>query len=74
MRTMVNLPEDVLQMARSLATQKGISLDQALTELVRAGLRTATGVNAETTFPSFRVSKHAKPITLAHTLRAEDEL
>lgn len=74
MRTTVNLPDDVLRAARSLANLKGISLGDALAELARAGLRPAVRINTKTAFPSFEVSDHAKPITLEQTLQAEDEL
>jgi hypothetical protein len=74
MRTTVNLPDDVLRAARSLANLKDISLGEALAELARGGLRPAVRINTKTAFPSFEVSEHAKPITLEQTLRAEDEL
>jgi hypothetical protein len=74
MRTTVNLPDDVLRVARSLADLKGISLGDALAELARAGLKPAARINTKTAFPSFEVSKNAKPITLEQTLQAEDEL
>ena len=74
MRTTVNLPDDVLRVARSLADLKGISLGDALAELIRAGLKPAARINTKTAFPSFEVSERAKPITLEQTLLAEDEL
>jgi hypothetical protein len=74
MRTTVNLPDDVLRAARSLADLRGISLGRALAKLARAGLRPAARINATTGFPSFEVSERAKPITLERTLHAEDEL
>jgi hypothetical protein len=73
MRTTVNLPEDVLRVARSLADAKGISLGDALAELARAGLKPALHVNAKKAFPCFAVKEGAKPITLEQTLEAEDE-
>ncbi len=74
MRTTVNLPEDVYQVARSLAHLKGISLGDALAELARAGLRPAARVNTKKAFPCFQLPPDAKPITLEQTLAAEDEL
>src|SRR5437016_2635303 len=38
MRTTLNLPDDVYEVARSLAAARGISLGDALAELVRRGL------------------------------------
>jgi hypothetical protein len=74
MRTTVNLPDDVLRVARSLADLKGISLGDALAELARAGLKPAVRINTKTAFPSFEMKNGAKPITLEQTLEAEDEL
>jgi hypothetical protein len=74
MRTTVNLPNDVLLACRSLARRRGISLGDALAELVRAGLKPPLRINTQTAFPSFEVSEHAKPITLEQTLQAEDGL
>ena len=74
MRTTVNLPDDVLSVARSLADLKGISLGNALAELARAGLKPAVRINTKTAFPSFEVSEQAKPITLEQPLQAEDDL
>ena len=74
MRTTINLPDDVLRVARSLANLKGISLGDAIAELARGGLKPAARINRKTAFPSFQVSTNAKPITLEQTLQAEDEL
>jgi len=73
MRTTINIPDDVLRVARSLAHQKGISLGDALAELARAGLKPSIRVNTRKAFPAFTVSENAKPITLEQTLEAEDE-
>ncbi len=74
MRTTVNLPDEVYEAARSLATLRGISLGEALGELVRRGLRLPAEIDREKPFPCFRVPADAKPITLEQTLAAEDEL
>jgi hypothetical protein len=74
MRTTVKLAGDVLRAARALARRRGISLGCALAEMERVGLNPAARINTKTAFPSFRVSKDAKPITLEKTLRAEDGL
>jgi hypothetical protein len=74
MRTTVNLPEDILRAARSLARRRGMSFGDALAELIRAGLKPAVRINTKTAFPSFEVGKHAKSITLKQTLRAKDQL
>ena len=74
MRTTVNLPEDVLLAARSLADVKGISLGDALADLARAGLRPNIRINTKKAFPSFELKEGARPITLEQTIEAEDEL
>ena len=74
MRTTLNLPEDVYEFSRSLAALKRISLGDAVGELVRNGLKPAVRINARKAFPSFVLTKSAKPITLEQTLAAEDEL
>ena len=74
MRTTINLPDDVYEVARSVAGVRRISLGEALAELVRRGLRPAAPINTKTPFPSFQVPPGAKLITLEQTLRAEDDL
>jgi hypothetical protein len=73
MRTTVNLPDDIYEIARSVATAKRISLGEALAELVRRGLSPHSRIQEDSGFPCFRVSKNAAPITLEQTLDAEDE-
>jgi hypothetical protein len=74
MRTTLDLPNDVLRAGRSLAHPRGISLGDALAELVRAGLQPPRRINTQTAFPSFELSERARPITLEQTLQAEDGL
>lgn len=73
MRTTVTLPEDVYQVARSVAESKGISLGEAIADLVRRGLTSSPRVREEGGFPYFEVPPDAPPITLAQTIAAEDE-
>jgi hypothetical protein len=74
MRTTVNIPDDVYRTARSLADSKGISLGDALAELVRRQFGSGHRIDTEKAFPTFAVSTKAQPITLEHTLAMEDEL
>ena len=73
MRTTLNLPEDVYQAIRSIALVKGLSLGDAVADLVRKGLD--SGVRADETkpFPCFDIRANMTPITLKRTLAAEDE-
>jgi hypothetical protein len=73
MRTTVNLPDDVYELARSIAGAKRVSMGEALAELVRNSLRRAPGIQTRKAFPCFVVPNNAPPITLEATLRAEDE-
>jgi hypothetical protein len=73
MRTTVNLPDEVSDLVRAVAEAKGISLGDAIAELVRRGL-TPTAAPRDGAFPSFAVPADAQPITLEQTLAAEDEL
>ncbi len=72
MRTTLNLPDDIHEVISSFAEAKGLSLGEAAAELIRKGLRPAA-VREEGVFPCFSVPEGAEPITLAHTLAAEDE-
>ena len=73
-RTTINLPDDVSDLIRSFADAKGISLGDAVAELVRRGLRPQSRIHDVSPFPSFSVPDGAAPITLEQTLGAEDEL
>ena len=74
MRTTLNLPDDVYEIARSIATDKDISLGDAVAELVRKALRPEARIQQDSGFPCFAVPADATPITLEETLDAEDQL
>ena len=74
MRTTLNLPDDVVEVIRSFAGVKGISLGEAVAELVRKGLKPRTAGGTDSVFPQFDVPEGAPPITLEQTLAAEDEI
>jgi hypothetical protein len=74
MRTTLTLPDDVYELARSLAYSKNLSLGDALAELVREGVRPAAVNPSKSGFPCFSVAPDAAPITLEKTLDLEDEL
>jgi len=74
MRTTINIPDDVGDVIRSFADARGISLGEAVAQLVRRGLRPQQlSLYEETPFPRFAVPEGAAPITLEQTLAAEDE-
>jgi hypothetical protein len=74
MRTTVNLPDDVYNVAQSLARMRGVSLGEAIAELVRRGLRPGPSLDESKPFPCFHLPSDSEPITLERTLEAEDEL
>jgi hypothetical protein len=73
MRTTLNLPDDVYEVAKSLSIQKNLSLGDALGELVRGRVQLARQIDTSKDFPCFAVSENAEPITMQHTLALEDE-
>jgi hypothetical protein len=74
MRTTVNLPEDIYEIARSIASARRVTLGQALAELIRQGLHRESRVRDDPGFPSFPVTRRAPPVTLQQSLNAEDQL
>ena len=73
MRTTINLPDEVYEVVRSVAGAKGISLGDAVSDLIRRGLH-ADRVQSDAGLPCFVVQPDARPITLEHTLAIEDDL
>ena len=71
MRTTVNVDDDVLAGARSLAREREISLGAALSELARRGLR-ARPVDTGRTIPGFIVDAGSPAIT-PEMVRAANE-
>ena len=74
MRITVNVPDDVYELARSVATARRMSLGEALADLVRGGFEQEPRLGNDSGFPCFAVSRRASPTTLDRTLAAEDEL
>lgn len=73
-RTTLNLPEDVYQAARFVAALRGVSLGDAVAELVRKGLGAEARIDPGRAFPCFTVPEDAEPITLERTLTVEEEV
>jgi hypothetical protein len=73
-RMTLNLPDDVYEAARALASVNGLSLGAAVAELVRRGLSSGAKIDRGKPFPSFRLPKGSKPITLEHTLALKNGL
>ncbi len=73
MRTTLTIPDDVFVAAKSLATQRHLSIGDALGELVRRGLNQSPAIHLNRDFPCFVNSEGAEPITLERTLELEEE-
>lgn len=63
MRTTLQIDEDVLRVARSLARSEGKTLGEVVSELARKGLRPAPRRPDTTGFPIFDVPADAPPLT-----------
>jgi hypothetical protein len=63
MRTTLNLDEDILRAAKSLARERGTSVGDVISALVRDALRPPGGIRYEAEFPVFEVGENAPPIT-----------
>jgi hypothetical protein len=74
MRITLDLPDDVYAPAKALAEIERISLEDAVLELIRRGVRTHPPIEGGKPFPAFVVGSGAQPITLEQTLAAEDAL
>ena len=74
MRTTVNVDDDVLAAAKSIARAEGRGVGAVISELARRGLSpTAVRVGVEDGFPVFSVADDAPPITDAMVRAALDE-
>lgn len=76
MRTTLNLDRDIVDAARSLARQRGLSLGAAVSELARRGLAAVYGSDtspAAAELPRFQVAEEAPPFGTEDVKRALDE-
>jgi len=62
MRTTLNLADDVLAVARSLARERGVSVGTAVSDLARKGLQDRP-VDTRRAVPGFTVEPASQPIT-----------
>jgi hypothetical protein len=73
MRTTLDIDDDLLRAAKSLARAQGKSLGRVLSGLARRGLEPRKGVTARRGFPVFTVSREAPPLTPEIVRKAEEE-
>ena len=63
MRTTLNLDDDLLRAARSLADERGESLSAVVSDLIRRGLQPNLQTAYDRSFPVFEVREGTPPIT-----------
>ena len=74
MRTTLNIDDEILEAARTLAGDRSLSVGAVLSDLARRGLQQqATPVRTTTGFPVFDVSRGSPPLTLERVKQHEDE-
>ena len=72
MRTTLNIDDEILEVARSFAGERSISVGAALSELARRGLRQRTS-SLQKGFPVFDISRDSTPLTLDRVKQYENE-
>jgi hypothetical protein len=76
MRTTLALPDDVVHIARQCAAQEGVSLDEAVSRLVREGFRVRTQQSTTRSEPHSRYTvlpARDEVVTTEHVRRLRDE-
>jgi hypothetical protein len=73
MRTTLQIDDDILQAARVLAAQQKRSIGKVLSDLARRGLAPRTIFAKRHGFPTFPVSRDARPVTGEMVRRALEE-
>jgi len=75
MRTTVRIDDDLLDAARSLASQRDAPLGQVISDLMRQGIRNMSMIPpSEDGFPVFQIPERARPISLSTVKLAEEEI
>ena len=73
MRTTLLIDDDVMTVAKAMASDKAVSIGHVISELARKGLHSARARSGRNGFPVFSVGRNARPITLDDVKKAEDE-
>ncbi len=75
MRTTLNIDDEILEAAKSIARERSLSVGVVLSDLARRGLRPdKTNPRKRKGFPVFDVSFDGTVLTLDRVKRYEDEL
>lgn len=72
MRTTLQIDDDLLTVARSLAEAEGRSIGEIISRLARRGLEPRVRRSAPGQFPTFEVPAGAPPITPEMVKRADE--
>ena len=74
MRTTLDIDDDILEMAKSIARERNLSVGAVLSEFARRGLQRATALRREQEVsPVFDVSDDSTPLALDRVKRYENE-
>lgn len=73
MRTTLQIDDDVLRAARSLARAQHKTVGQIVSDLARKGLVPKPREQKRGAFPTFDVGRNAPPITLEMVQKANDD-
>ena len=72
-RTTLKIDDDVLEAARCIADDEGVSVGEVMSRLARRGLEPRTASRGRGRFPTFAVAREAPPITPDMVNRALDD-
>jgi hypothetical protein len=72
-RTTVDIDDDILQAARSLARSRRVSLGRALSQMARKGLQPNPALADDPLFPCFPCSPNDPPVTAEQVKEALEE-
>ena len=73
MRTTLDLDLDILQAAKEIASARGVSAGQVVSELARKALTAPHKIRVRNCVPLLRRKQGAAPITMAAVNRLRDE-
>ena len=74
MKTTLNIDDEILEAARSIAGERNLSVGAAVSELARRGLRPTAQVGRKRSgFPVFEISHAGTVLTLDRVRKHEDD-
>jgi hypothetical protein len=73
MRTTLKIDDEILRVARSIASEQNKTIGEVISELARRGLRPSVPSRMRHGFPVFDVSQEAPPLTPEMVRQALEE-